>query len=140
MILVYAYVCGDILHEGHLLQLENGKALAGKDGRLIVGVLTDEAVMEKKKRPSMSFSERLSLIRSLSCVDCAVPQVDYSPINNLKSLQPDIHMESNSHIGNGYLDELKKEFQGRIVMTPYYPGQSSTKIKKSIVREYKDEN
>ena len=45
MILVYAYVCGDILHEGHLLQLENAKAMGDK---LIVGVLTDEAIMEKK--------------------------------------------------------------------------------------------
>ena len=44
MIVVYAYVCGDILHEVHLLQLENAKALGDK---LIVGVLTDKAVMEK---------------------------------------------------------------------------------------------
>ena len=27
MIIVYAYVAGDILHEGHLLQLENAKAM-----------------------------------------------------------------------------------------------------------------
>ena len=52
MKIVYAYVCGDILHEGHLLFLENAKALGDK---LIVGVLTDEAVMEKKARPALSF-------------------------------------------------------------------------------------
>ncbi len=46
MILVYAYVCGDILHTGHLLQLRNAKALGDI---LVVGVLTDRAVMEKKK-------------------------------------------------------------------------------------------
>ena len=126
---VYAYVCGDILHEGHLLQLENAKALGDK---LIVGVLTDRAVMEKKRRPIMSFRERLRLVQSLKCVDCAVPQDDYSPINNLKALQPDIHMESMSHIGNKYLKELKKFFKGRIIMTPYYPDQSSTAIKNKI--------
>ena len=132
MKIVYAYVCGDILHEGHLLQLENGKALAGKDGKLIVGVLTDKAVMEKKKQPIIGFRERLKLVQSLQCVDCAVPQDDYSPINNLKAIQPDIHMESASHIGNPYLKQLKKVFKGRTIMTPYYPGVCSTDIKNKI--------
>jgi len=129
MIIVYAYVCGDILHEGHLLQMENGKALGDK---LIVGVLTDKAVMEKKAKPTMPFRERLRLVQSLKCVDCAVPQDDYSPLNNAKSLGVDILMESSSHIGNEYLKKLEKEFKGRIVMTPYYPEQSSTAIKNKI--------
>ncbi len=129
MIIVYAYVCGDILHEGHLLQLENGKALGDK---LIVGVLTDEAVMEKKTKPTLCFRERLRLVQSLACVDCAVPQHEYSPFKNLMALQPDIHMESASHIGNDYLKKLEKEFKGRIIMTPYYPEQSSTAIKNKI--------
>src|SRR3989344_4369041 len=115
MKVVYAYVVGDILHEGHLLQLENGKALAGKDGKLIVGVLTDKAVMEKKNKPIIPFEKRLRLVQSLKCVDCPVPQDDYSPVNNLRAIQPDIHMESTSHIGNPYLKQLKKVFGGRIL-------------------------
>jgi len=129
MKIVYAYIVGDILHEGHLLQLENAKALGDK---LIVGVLTDKAVMEKKRKPIIPFNERIRIIRSLKCVDCAVPQEDYSPINNLKAIQPDIHMESTSHIGNKYLKQLKKVFKGRIIMMPYYPEQSSTAIKNKI--------
>lgn len=129
MIIVYAYVCGDILHEGHLLALENAKALGDK---LIVGVLTDKAVMEKKKRPIIPFIERLRMVKALKCVDCAIPQDDYSPINNIRAIQPDIHMESTSHIGNPYLKELRKFFKGRIVMMPYYPEQSSTAIKNKI--------
>ena len=129
MIVVYAYVCGDILHEGHLLQLENGKALGDK---LIVGVLIDKAVMEKKQKPTIPFRERLRLVKSLECVDCAVPQDDYSPLNNVKSIKPDILMESTSHLGNEYLEDLKKELKCRIVMTPYYPEQSSSAIKDKI--------
>jgi len=132
MRIVYTYVCGDILHEGHLLQLENAKAIAGNDGKLIVGVLTDKAVMEKKPRPIIPFDKRIALIKSLKCVDCAVPQDDYSPINNLKAIQPNVHMESTSHIGNPYLKQLRKVFKGRIIMTPYYPNQSSTTIKNKI--------
>ncbi len=129
MKIVYAYVVGDILHKGHLLALENAKALGDK---LIVGVLTDKAVMEKKPKPTIPFSERIRIIGSLGCVDCAIPQDDYSPINNIKAIQPDIHMESTSHIGNPYLKQLRKVFNGRIIMMPYYPEQSSTNIKNEI--------
>ena len=129
MKIVYAYVCGDILHRGHLLALENAKKLGDK---LIVGVLTDEAVMEKKAKPIIPFDERLNLVGSLKCVDCAIPQHEYSPINNLRAIQPDIMMENTSHIGNPYLKQLKKVFKGRIIMMPYYPKVSSTNIKKKI--------
>ena len=129
MRIVYAYICGDILHEGHLLFLENAKSLGDK---LIVGVLTDEAVMERKKRPTISFKERIRLIQSLKCVDCAVSQNEYSPIENLKAIQPDIHIESTSHIGTAYLKQIKKVFKGKIVMLPYYKEVCSTGIKKKI--------
>lgn len=36
--------------KGHLLIMKNAKAIAGEDGKLIVGILTDEAVMEKKPK------------------------------------------------------------------------------------------
>ena len=129
MKIVYAYVCGDILHEGHLLFLENANSLGDK---LIVGVLTDEAVMEKKKRPIISFRERIRLVQSLKCVDCAVPQNEYSPINNLKAIQPDVHVESTSHLGNHYLKQLKKVFKGRVIMLPYCSDICSTDIKNKI--------
>jgi len=133
MIIIYAYVCGDILHEGHLLALENAKAMGDK---LIVGVLTDNAIMEKKPAPVVPFTERIQLVRSLKCVDCAVPQENYSPLNNIINIKPDILMESVSHKGNNYLEDLGKVFKGRIVMMPYYPEQSSTAIKNKI-REMK---
>lgn len=134
---VYAYVCGDIVHEGHLVFLENAKKLGDK---LIVGVLTDEAVMEKKPKPLVSFRERIRLIQALKCVDCAVPQNEYSPLNNLKAIQPDIHIESTSHIGNPYLKELKNIFKGRIVMLPYYTEQSSSAIKNKLNNGKIDKN
>jgi len=128
MKIVYAYVCGDILHEGHLLQLENAKAMGDK---LIVGILTDEAVMEKKVKPIISFAQRLRLVQAVGVVDMVVPQHDYSPVVNVKSLGVDILMESASHIGNDYLEELEG-LDVRVIMTPYYLGQSSSSIKEKI--------
>ena len=92
--LVYTYVCGDILHIGHLAYLNSA---AGLGDKLIVGVLTDEAIMEKKPKPLVDFEKRFMLISSLKCVDSVVPQNEYSPVVNLKSIKPDILVESQSH-------------------------------------------
>lgn len=130
MIIVYAYVVGDLIHKGHLEALENAKALGDK---LIVGVLTDEACMEKKPKPVMDFEERVDLIRALNCVDVVVAQKEYSPVRNAINADVDILAESDSH---DYVnDEYRKmlERQGiRVIQLPYYPGHSSTNIKEKI--------
>ena len=131
MKIVYAYVVADVLHEGHILHLENSKSLGDK---LIVGVLTDEAVMEKKPHPIISFEERINLIKSLRCVDAAVPQTQYSPIENVRAIKPDILMESTSHTEEDLTETYKvaEELGIRVVRMPYYPKQSSTQIKNKI--------
>ena len=91
MIVVYTYVCGDILHKGHIEYLKNAKALGDK---LIVGVLTDAAIMEKKPRPAMGFDERFDLVRSLRWADVVVAQNIYSPLENVMALRPDILVEA----------------------------------------------
>ena len=134
MIIVYAYVVGDILHYGHLKHLVNSKALGDK---LIVGVLTDEAVMEKKPRPTIPFTERLALISALNCVDSAIPQNTYAPHENVKNVGADVLVESTSHNEKliSYGKSLMQSLGGRLVVLPYYQGQSSTKIKERIKHE-----
>ena len=132
--IVYAYVVADLLHSGHVLALENAKALGDK---LIVGVLTDEATMEKKPKPILSFSERLKLVSALKCVDCAVAQTTYSPEYNLSTIKPNIHMESDSHSKkeNQKVYKVCKLYNIKIIMMPYYPEQGSTKIKEEIKKK-----
>ena len=48
MNIVYSYFVLDIVHRGHILMLKNSKAIAWPDGRLIIGIVSDEAVLEKK--------------------------------------------------------------------------------------------
>ena len=50
MNIVYSYFVLDIVHRGHLMMLKNSKAIAGPDGRLNVGIVSDEAVIAKKGR------------------------------------------------------------------------------------------
>ena len=135
MKIVYSYYVLDLIHKGHLLMMKNSKAMAGKDGKLIVGILTDEAVMEKKpKRPILSFDERIDIAESIKYVDAAVPQETYSPIPNVKRIRPDILMESGSHSEKEMAEtrRIVESYGGRVVVMPYYPSQSSTNIKNKI--------
>ncbi len=135
--IVYAYVVADLLHVGHIIALENARSFGD---RLIVGVLTDKAVMEKKQRPILSFDERIRLVKSLKCVDVVVAQETYVPIQNIQKIKPDILMESDSHDIED-LREIKKVVEshgGRIIMLPYYQGKSSTDIKNDILDNWKN--
>ncbi|KKL62487.1 hypothetical protein LCGC14_2184700, partial [marine sediment metagenome] len=83
MKLVYSYYVLDIVHKGHLEMMKNAKAIAGEDGKLIVGILTDEAVMEKKPPPSIDFVDRMYIAQCLKFPDLVVAQDTYSNIGNL---------------------------------------------------------
>lgn len=136
MRIVYSYYVLDIVHKGHLLMMKNAKAIAGDDGKLIVGILTDEAVMEKKERPILSFEERIELATAIKYVDVAVAQETYSPLPNVMRIKPDILMESTSH-GEEAIEkarEVMDNINGKVVVLPYFPSQSSTDIKNNIRR------
>ena len=135
MEIVYSYYVLDIVHRGHLLMMKNAKQIAGPNGRLIVGIVSDEAVIKQKGyAPILSFSERLELAQSIRFADVVVEQSEYSPISNIKMLKPTILMESDSHseiqIKEG--EELMKKLGGRVITMPYFHGQSSTSIKEKI--------
>jgi len=134
MKLVYSYYVLDIVHKGHLKMMENAKAIAGKDGKLIVGILTDEAVMEKKSKPIISFDERFDLANAIKYVDLVVAQETYSPLPNVKKIKPDVLMESSSHTDEAIEDARKvmESIGGKVIVIPYYPSQSSTSIKNKI--------
>jgi len=134
MKIVYSYYVLDIVHKGHLLMMKNAKAIAGSDGKLIVGILTDEAVMEKKERPTLPFEERIELASAIKYVDVAVAQETYSPMPNVRRIKPDILMESTSHDEAAVEEarEFMKGINGKVVVLPYLPSQSSTDIKEKI--------
>jgi len=138
MKIVYSYYVLDIVHRGHLLMMKNAKAVAGEDGKLIVGILTDEAVLEKKpKKPVLSFDERIELASSIKYVDLAVAQETYSPLPNVMKIKPDILMESSSHDEKEIekAREYMESINGQVIVIPYFPSQSSSVIKNLILKE-----
>lgn len=135
--IVYSYYVMDILHDGHLEMLRNSKAIAGPGGKLIVGILTDEAVMEKKPRPVLPFGQRLRIAQAIKYVDLAVAQITYSPLPNILAIRPDVLMESSSHALEA-IEEARRvmgSLGGHVIVLPYYPLESSTAVKNRVRNE-----
>ena len=132
----YSYYCLDILHIGHLMMLKKCREVAGPKGLLIAGILTKDAIEEKKTSPILSFKERFEIASSIKYIDRVIPQKTYSPLSNLKKIKPNILMESTSH-GKKVITKLKNymnSINGEVITVPYYDGQSSTKIKNLILK------
>lgn len=124
--IVYAYVCGDLLHIGHLKALQQAKALGDY---LIVGVLTDEAIEAYKRKPIIPFEERIELIENLKCVDEVVEQYDVDPTYNLRRLpMVDILVHGDDWDDDFPGAEYMRSVGKKAVRTEYYKGQSTTRI------------
>ena len=81
---VYVGMIGDLLHAGHLSVLEKARQL----GRVIVGVLTDQAVVSSNGLALSSFAARKALVESVSGVSMVVPQETHSYRQNLERYRP----------------------------------------------------
>ena len=57
---VYTCFCTDVIHEGHLNIIEN----AHKYGKVVIGALSDEALIRYNRFPTISLEERISLYKS----------------------------------------------------------------------------
>ena len=75
----------DVLHPGHLNIINEAKKL----GRVIVGLLTDEAIAEYKRVPLLDFKQRKLILENIKDVDEIVPQYTYDYSDNLRKLKPD---------------------------------------------------
>ena len=124
-ITVYAYVVGDLLHIGQLKALQQARALGDE---LIVGVLTDEAVIAYKRKPVIPFEERMELVASLKCVDDVVQQDNVDPTENLRVLDADIVVHGDDWGEDFPGAEYMRLIGKQAIRTKYYNKQSTTKI------------
>lgn len=82
---VYTCFCTDVIHEGHLNIIAN----AARYGRVIVGALSDEALIRYNRFPTISMGERVKLYSGIDGVDEVIIQntIDYEDVIPL--IKPD---------------------------------------------------
>lgn len=132
------YVCfsTDIIHEGHLNIIREAK----KYGRIIAGVMSDSAMVRFDRFPTISFEDRLEMIREIPEISQVVVQNDVMYENILREIRPEyvIHGDNwrdgaQSTIRQNVIDVLK-EWGGELIEVPYTYNENVKRID-SVMRE-----
>ena len=83
--IVYMCFSTDIIHSGHIEIIKKAKRL----GKLIIGVLSDEAVISYKRFPLLPYSERKTMFENIQGVYRVVEQKTLSYRENILRYHPD---------------------------------------------------
>ena len=127
---VYIGLAADLIHQGHLNIISEGRKL----GSVIIGLLTDEAIASYKRLPLIPFKERKLIVENLKGVKKVIPQttLDYAP--NLEIIKPDyvVHGDdwktgAQKEVRSTVIKILKK-WGGKLIEPKYTKGVSSTDL------------
>ncbi len=134
--IVYVAMSGDLLHPGHVNILK----VASEKGKVIVGLLTDEAIASYKRVPIMKWNDRKIVIENLIYVDEVVSQETLDYTNNLLKIKPEyvVHGDDwktgvQKNIREKVIKTLE-DWDGKLIEVPYTEGISSSEIKSKIKR------
>lgn len=118
---VYMCCSSDIIHSGHISIIKKASRL----GKLIIGVLSDEAVVSYKRFPILPYSERKSMFENICGVYKVVEQKTLSYKDNLLRIKPDFVVHGDDWI-TGFQKPVRDEvvsilagYGGRLVEFPY---------------------
>lgn len=118
---VYMCFSTEYIHSGHMAIINKAKRL----GRLIVGILSDEAVSSYKRYPLIPFEERKSLIENIAGVERVVVQNTLSYAENLRVLKPNYVVHGNDWC-EGFQKPIRQEvcevlaeYGGKLIEYPY---------------------
>ena len=118
---VYMSFSTDVLHGGHITIIKKAQRL----GRLIIGVMSDEAVASYKRFPLVPASERKIMFSSLKGVHMVVDQMSLSYKDVLEKLKPDFVVHGNDW-QQGFQKPIRDEvvsvlasYGGRLIEFPY---------------------
>ena len=118
---VYMCFSSDIIHGGHIAIIKKAQKL----GKLIIGVLSDEAVASYKRFPLVPASERKIMFQNVSGVYRVVDQNTLSYRENLEKYRPDIVVHGDDWC-SGFqrpirdeVEEILSSYGGKLVEYPY---------------------
>jgi glycerol-3-phosphate cytidylyltransferase len=123
------YITGvfDLFHVGHLNAIRAAKEMCE---HLIVGVSTDEHVMDyKKKKPVIPFNERFEILEAIRYADKVVPQNDYDKMKIWEQYRFNAIFTGSDWKGSELWSNYERQFNTvgvDVVYLPYTQGISST--------------
>ena len=131
---VYTCFCTEVIHEGHLNIIRQ----AQRYGRVIVGALSDRALIRYNRFPTISQEERVRLYRSLEGVNNVVVQDDMLYEDVLSLIRPDyvIHGDNwrtgpESDI-RAHVKEKLEAMGGQLIEVPYTSSERVRKIDRQL--------
>lgn len=132
----YTCFCTDVIHEGHMNIIHCAKQY----GEVVVGVLSDQAMIRYNRFPTVDFEQRIQMIKDIPEVDRVVVQNDIMYDQIFDELHPDyvIHGDNwksgpTASIRNNVLSLLEKN--GGELIEPTYTYNESVKRIDDKVRE-----
>lgn len=118
---IYTCFCTDVIHEGHLNIIKEAR----KYGELTVGVLTDAAMIRFNRFPTISFEERLQMVKNIDEVSNVIVQDDVMYNKVIEDLRPDYVIHGDNWLDGPMkairdnVEALLNEYGGLIIDVPY---------------------
>lgn len=122
--------CFDILHVGHIRNLQKAHSLGDM---LIVAINSDSSVRINKGpgRPIVPAKERAEVVSALRAVDYVFIFNDKNPIGWLKKIKPHIHVKGGDRKLSQIIErDTLKKMGTKLVLLPHIKGKSTTNILK----------
>lgn len=127
---VYMLFATDVIHEGHINVVKEAK----KYGKVIGGVLCDAAMIRFNRFPTVSFDERVRMVKDIPEVDEVIVQNETLYENTLRKIKPDyvIHgdnwCEGPEKAIRDNAISVMNELCGEVIEVPYTRNENVKKI------------
>ena len=127
---VYTCFCTDVIHDGHRNIINEAR----KRGRVVVGCLSDEALIRYNRFPTVSQEERIKLYQNLEGVSEVIVQNNMLYDDAIESIRPDIVLhgdnwrEGPEKAIRDHVALLLNAYGGEIVDIPYTYNEQVKKI------------
>jgi D-beta-D-heptose 7-phosphate kinase/D-beta-D-heptose 1-phosphate adenosyltransferase len=124
--------CFDLIHPGHVQYLAEARALGEF---LVVGLNSDASVARLKGpgRPLQDEAARAAILLGLRSVDAVVRFDEDTPLELIRALRPEVLVKGGDYAPENVVGrELVEGLGGRLVLIPFLPGHSTSRIEQRI--------
>lgn len=131
---VYIAMSADVLHQGHINIINEGRKL----GDVIIGLLTDEAIASYKRLPIIGYEERKKIFENIKGVKEVVAQTTLDYTANLKEIKPEYVVHGDDwrtgvqRLVREKVIETLSAWGGKLIEIPYTSDVSCTGLEKKV--------